>query len=62
MRKIKVPVRCLKCGHIDINAPTHTGTASTMCCPDCNQGKVNKYGAKLAQYCRNCCPTGHGTR
>jgi len=54
-------VVCAKCGKKDkpikavikngvIVTQHNTGTAITMRCSDC------------AKYCRDCCPTGHGTR
>ncbi len=51
-------VRCKKCGIVDTGK---TGTSITMICKDCNQGKLNKYGRPLAELCRKCCPSHHGT-
>jgi hypothetical protein len=49
-------VVCEKCGEKDITKPGHTGTKAEMHCKECAgpAGTANK--------CRNCCPTGHGTR
>lgn len=51
---------CPKCGVLDNKK--HIGTAVTMVCPDCNQGEKNKYHQPLAGLCRECCPTGYGTK
>ena len=53
-------VKCKKCGKLDNTK--HIGTSITMICPDCNQGKLNKYGKPLAELCRKCCKTNHGTK
>ena len=47
---------CRKCSTIDTSKRGHTGTATSMRCPDC----ADETG--LATLCRHCCPTGHETR
>lgn len=51
-------VKCIKCGKVDkpTEQPRNTGTSTTMRCVDCDTGDMR------AKMCRNCCPTGHGTR
>ena len=57
---------CSVCGKTDKTdttvVPHHIGTKVVMGCPDCSQGKTNDYGKPVASMCRDCCPTGHGTR
>lgn len=57
-------LKCTKCGVVDKSTkrPRYIGTSETMVCPDCNIGKLNKYNKPLAEMCRNCCPTKHGTK
>lgn len=59
-------LRCAKCGKIDKTdksvIPHHIGTKTIMGCKDCSYGKLNSYGHPIASMCRDCCPTGHGTR
>ena len=55
---IKHPVKCIHCGILDQNSPGHVGTDKTMKCPDCHVRATGEYVAM----CRECCPTGHGTR
>ena len=59
--KKKMWLKCADCGKTDKTEKGYIGTQPTMVCPDCNKGNTNKYGAPLAQLCRGCCPTGHGT-
>lgn len=61
-------LKCAKCKKIDkpqkaviengiVIVPYNCGTAIDMRCPDCNE-----FGKPYAILCRDCCPTGHGTR
>ena len=57
----KTYVKCSVCGKTDkpdkAIIPHNIGTSTKMICPDCSDEPNNK-----AIKCRNCCPTGHGTR
>lgn len=59
-------LKCEKCGKVDKTdetvTPHHIGTRESMGCRHCSNGKVNAYGNPVASMCRDCCPTGHGTR
>ncbi len=62
-------VVCVRCGDIDTNRKGHIGTHKAMFCPDCGESPGGVYPSKhaarvtgYAQRCRDCCPTGHGTR
>jgi len=61
----KDAVVCKVCGRVDINDyninPHHIGTRRTMVCYDCGE-ILNDAGHPQASMCRNCCPTGHGTK
>ena len=50
-------LKCSKCGVVDKSDKTHVGTKDVMRCEDCAAS-----GDPHATMCRNCCPTGHGTR
>ena len=52
---------CNKCSKVDKTEKGYTGTQSHMVCEDCNIDARNIQNLPLAQMCRNCCPTGHGT-
>ena len=48
--------KCKKCGKTD-------SIIKTLVCRDCDSpANLNDYGQPLANLCRDCCPTGHGTR
>ena len=53
---------CSICGKEDKTEGNKVGTKWSLICPDCNDGIINKYNQPLATLCRECCPTGHGTR
>jgi len=70
MKTNKKYVTCVKCGKVDKpRKPTfdadgvtittyNTGTATVMKCQDCGGNSHDKHALR----CRECCPTGHGTR
>ena len=51
------PLTCETCGRRDVSEPGHVGTDVKMRCPDCCNATDPH-----ARKCRNCCPTGHGTK
>jgi len=55
-------VNCRKCGKVDkpnrTSMPHNVGTSTKMVCRDCSDFP----GDGRAKLCRDCCPTGHGTR
>ena len=62
MAKKKISyLRCKQCGKVDFGNKLNYGTQTDMTCQDCTDGSTNKYGMELANMCRDCCPTGHGT-
>ena len=66
MGKSKKYVKCTKCATLDISRPGHVGTKDSMRCIDCGGVSSTEYQGRplgnFASSCRNCCPTGHGTR
>lgn len=60
MKPHKKWLRCSECGALDISTKAgHVGTFASMRCPDCSDSPDVRAAATK---CRNCCPTGHGTR
>jgi len=70
MAKKYTYVTCAQCGKVDkprkpafdadgVTITTYnTGTATVMKCQDCGGNSHDKHALR----CRECCPTGHGTR